>query len=263
MTRPAAEYEAALKLINEGINDCEISRRLGIPRGTIKDWRRPTYVPKGLTEPIPRGTLPGSTRFSDCPRCDGAFLDREDYAYLLGLYLGDGYIVRRPDKPVYRLRIFLDQRYPLIIDECYGAIERMKPDGRMKVGFVTRAGCFEVNAYWKHWPCLFPQHGDGMKHLRDVALAPWQQEIVDTEPKPFLRGLIHSDGWRGTNFALVRGKRYEYPRYQFTNESQQIHEMFRHACDVLGVRWTSAPRQTYVSRRPDVKVLDSFIGMKK
>ena len=32
----------ALALVEFGINDCEISRRLGIPRGTVRDWRRPT-----------------------------------------------------------------------------------------------------------------------------------------------------------------------------------------------------------------------------
>jgi len=48
----------ALALVEQGLNDCEISRRLGIPRRTVLDWRRPTYVPR---EPaIPRET---------CPRC--------------------------------------------------------------------------------------------------------------------------------------------------------------------------------------------------
>jgi hypothetical protein len=29
-----------LALVEAGLNDCEISRRLGIPRGTIRDWRK-------------------------------------------------------------------------------------------------------------------------------------------------------------------------------------------------------------------------------
>ncbi len=37
--RPESEYREALKLIEAGVNDCEIGRRLGIPRGTIRDWR--------------------------------------------------------------------------------------------------------------------------------------------------------------------------------------------------------------------------------
>src|SRR3954470_12049401 len=53
--------QAALALIAAGINDCEIARRLGLPRTTIRDWRRPPYVAKareaclrcwGLTRPV-------------------------------------------------------------------------------------------------------------------------------------------------------------------------------------------------------------------
>jgi hypothetical protein len=36
-----------------------------------------------------------------------------------------------------------------------------------------------VNAYSKHWPCLFPQHGPGVEHKRSIELVPWQQRIVD------------------------------------------------------------------------------------
>ena len=35
----------ALALIAAGVNDCEIARRLGIARTTIRDWRAPRYVP--------------------------------------------------------------------------------------------------------------------------------------------------------------------------------------------------------------------------
>lgn len=41
---PPEVHEAALKLIADGLNDCEVSRRMGIPRGTIRDLRRLTYV---------------------------------------------------------------------------------------------------------------------------------------------------------------------------------------------------------------------------
>ncbi len=45
-------------------------------------------------------------------------------------------------------------------------------------------------------------------------------------PWELIRGLIHSDGCRVTNCTtqLVGGqsKRYEYPRYFFTNKSEDI-----------------------------------------
>jgi transposase-like protein len=45
----------ALRLVELGFNDCEISRRIGISRRTILDWRRPTYQ--------------RTTAISTCPRC--------------------------------------------------------------------------------------------------------------------------------------------------------------------------------------------------
>jgi len=38
--RSAEEFEAGQRLIAAGINDCEIARQLGIPRTTVRDWRR-------------------------------------------------------------------------------------------------------------------------------------------------------------------------------------------------------------------------------
>ena len=29
---------------------------------------------------------------------------------------------------------------------------------------------------WKHWPCLFPQHGPGRKHERKIRLEAWQRD---------------------------------------------------------------------------------------
>ena len=49
-----------------------------------------------------------------------------------------------------------------------------------------------------------------------------QRELVQLDPRPFLRGLFHSDGCRVTNWTvrLVGGapKRYDYPRYFFSNQ---------------------------------------------
>ena len=59
-------------------------------------------------------------------------------------------------------------------------------------------GCTAVKSYSTHWTWLVPQRGAGRKHARKIALAEWQQDIVDTYPGPFLRGLFHSDGCRMT-----------------------------------------------------------------
>jgi hypothetical protein len=116
-------------------------------------------------------------------------------------------------------------------------------------------------------PCLFPQHGPGMKHTRKIELAAWQQVIVDRYPGDFARGLFHSDGCRGMNRvrrALADGDRwYEYPRYLFSNESQDILGLCGQALDRLEVDWRYArPNMISVAKKVAVARLDAHVGPK-
>ncbi len=138
---------------------------------------------------------------------------------------------------------------------------------RNSVCRVQRQGYVMVTGYSKHWPCLFPQHGPGKKHERPIALETWQREIVATHPWELVRGLVHSDGCRITNWTtkIVAGarKRYEYPRYFFTNRSDDIRKMYTDTLDQLGVAW----RQTNawnisVARRDSVALMDAHVGPK-
>lgn len=164
------------------------------------------------------------------------------YAYLLGLYLGDG-MLSLGRRHVWRVRITLDARYPGIIRRGRDAISDVS--GRV-AGATARPGCIEISSYWKHWVCVFPQHGSGPKHERPISLAAWQSAIVASHPSDFLTGLIHSDGCR----CLNRVKGYVYPRYFFTNLSADIRGLFVWACHLVGVdcRPTNA-RNIAVSRR--------------
>lgn len=173
--RPDGEYRRALELIRAGVNDSEIGRRLQIPRGTIRDWRVGIAAGSGGRT----SSWSGARRVGRCFRCDGGWLDSEAYAYLLGVYLGDGCLSPHP-RDVYRLRIACDLRYPNIIDEIARHVVIIR--GVDRVGFVELEGCIEVSAYWKHWPSLFPQHGSGRKHLRKIELADWQQNIASQYP---------------------------------------------------------------------------------
>jgi hypothetical protein len=124
-----------------------------------------------------------------------------------------------------------------------------------------------VQSTWKHWPCLFPQHGPGRKHERTLGMAAWQWEIVEAHPGDFLRGLFHSDGCRVRNWATrpVAGvtKRYEYPRWQFTNHSEEILGWCCAALDLVGIPWRrSSWKVVSVSRRSAVAELDRLIGPK-
>lgn len=258
---PEAEYQKALDLIRQGVNDCEIGRRLGIPRGTIRDWR------VGLAANSGGRTRhwTGKRRRGSCFRCDGGWFDEQAYAYVLGMYLGDGCLSSGP-RGVYRLRIACDLKYPEIIDEIANCMVIVR--GVDQVGFVNMKGCIEVYAFWKHWPCLFPQHGPGRKHEREIELAPWQQALVAAHPKDLVRGLIHSDGTRHINEVTrelaSETRRYRYSRYMFTNYSAGILRIFTDSLDLLGVHWTqTTERDISVARREDVAFLDTFVGPKR
>jgi Homeodomain-like domain len=124
--RSHAEYRRAMELIAQGYNDCQVGRMLGISRGTVRDWRHG----KSAKHCIDPREL--------CPRCgqpghDPADLAHASYAYLLGMYLGDGVISR---------------------------LGRTRPD--------PNSWCKVVVVYSNQLPCLFPQHGPGKKHLRPI-----------------------------------------------------------------------------------------------
>lgn len=243
--RSLAEYEEAMRWVRWGLNDCQISRLTGIPRHTVLDWRH------GRRSRFFEEKDPGP-----CPLCSRRALETGWYAQLLGLYLGDGCISE--DARSFKLRITLDIRYPNVIDECAAAIDSVR-QGRKPAGFVHLPGCVEVYSYWSHWPCLFPQHAPGRKHLRRIELTPWQRSICERHPERLMRGLIQSDGCRDGN--VVNGK--SYPRYSFSNRSLDIQRIFTTTCEALNIHWTQPYWKTIsIARRRDVAILDEVVGPK-
>lgn len=241
-----------LALVEAGVNDCEISRRTGIPRTTVRDMRAPTYVRK--------------TKAVICPRCHrpGRQLtfSAADYCELLGLYLGDGHITQM--ERTQRLRITLDTKYPTIVAEALELLRRCFPNN--SVGSHPQHGgtCIVVWVYCSHLSCLFPQHGEGLKHERAIVLEPWQQRLVALEPWPLIRGLIRSDGCSFVN----RTGPYEYPSYAFSNCSEGVVEIFSMACRAVGLklRTTFTPGRRIwhvrINRRECVALLDEHVGKK-
>lgn len=249
--RSRAEIDTALQLLARGLSAAEVARVTGIPRGTVRDWhlgRVPNAAPDGRRLVVGGCVCQGA----DPPKA------RTSYAYLLGLYLGDGYINRAGR--TYRLRFTLDSAYPQIVTSCANALEELMP-GKRAYGKQRRGQrCTDVGMYSSHWPCLFPQHGPGRKHQRPIVLTGWQDAIVADQRKAFLRGLIHSDGCR--IIANDRGR--PAPRYLFSNRSPDIHALFRASLDAIGVAWTS-PRthETAVYGLAGVAELDVFAGPKR
>jgi hypothetical protein len=240
--------EEALRLHAAGVPFSDIHRQLGLSRNTVGCW---LYNPRAANIKIDKR----------CPRCDHPprkIDDPPSYAYLLGQYLGDGHLLTTQRVPL--LTVVCDMRYPGLIHEVSYAMEAC---GARTAGFQERDGCVGVRAHWMHWPCLIPQHGRGVKHRRKIELADWQQEMVDDQPKRFLRGLFHSDGSRFANRVVRNGKIYSYPRYTFVNESGDIMRLCQRSLDRLEVDWRMARHNTLsVARKEAVAQLDSFIGPK-
>ena len=249
---PRATVDLALLLSGLNVLDRENALICGVSVQAIRHWRRGSRRSEA-TERGPR-----------CPRCNGRPMDMTAYAYLLGLYLGDGYLTLGR-RGVYALSIFCGDVWPGLADAAERALSDVMPTS--SVFRVARAGCHEIKSTSKHWPCLFPQHGPGRKHERKIELEAWQQLIVTEHPGDFARGLFHSDGCRGMNRVrrtLVDGHRWhEYPRYLFDNRSADILRLCGEALDRLGVDWRfSKPTTISVARRAAVARLDEFVGPK-
>jgi hypothetical protein len=183
-------------------------------------------------------------------------LEAESYAELLGLYLGDGHITDLARTQ--RLRVFLDARYPVIVGDAERLIRATLPGNRVGRMSAEEGRMVVVRVYSSHLSCLFPQHGDGVKHERPIVLEPWQHEIVGAAPWALLRGLIRSDGCVFVN----RTGRYEYLSYEFANRSADILDLFEATCRNVGLRPRRYARAIRLYRREDVALLLDRVGVK-
>lgn len=122
----------------------------GIPLPTLRRW---------LYGRLPKRVA--TTAY--CRRCGGTlhqfeYVSSSDYAYLLGVYLGDGHVGANRGGG-FALRVSLDHKYPGIVAEVARAIEAIR--GRHPWIGTREATCDVVVSYWREWPCWFPQHGPG------------------------------------------------------------------------------------------------------
>lgn len=179
------------------------------------------------------------------------------------MYLGDGHLTISQRTAC--LWIYCGDDWPGIRQQVQLAIKAVMPSTPVSV--VQRTGCVAAKSFTKHWPCLFPQHGPGRKHTRPIALEPWQEELVAEHTGDFLRGLFHSDGCRMTNWTrrTVGGvaRRYEYPRWFFTNKSTDILGLCSASLHRLGIAHRFPRTDTIsVARREAVAALDLVVGPK-
>jgi hypothetical protein len=247
------------RLLGMGLSRKAIARCTGISVRTISRW---------CNQGADRGAWSGSgsrrRRTGAISRT--ALLSTADlacYAYLLGLYLGDGHIAAYR-RDVYQLRISMDSRYPRIIGDTVRTMRAVLPRNRANVIKHPRHNVVLIGCYSKALPILFPQHGPGRKHRRKIELQPWQQTITFVHAEELIRGLIHSDGCRFVARQPRNGRVYCYSRYSFSNKSRDIMRIFCDHLDLLGIHWTlTDAEQAQIARRDSVQALDSFVGPKR
>src|SRR4051794_2409712 len=107
--------DAVRKLLGEGFTTREVAGRTGVPFSTVARWR------SGVTAGF--GTPPIVVSHPWRPA------DRFSYAYLLGMYLGDGCVSSARNSVL--LRVALDSGYPEIVEECRGAMVLVMPSRRV------------------------------------------------------------------------------------------------------------------------------------
>jgi len=259
--REPHEYRQILELWEQGMPKKRIAITLGIPRATVRDCIERYGSVAGLEANIERASRSTPDHVLERISNPENVEVQQAYAYVLGIYLGDGYIAK--NKRVYFLRIALGDCYPNIINLCAAKLQILLPENKVRVFHSKQGNYVEVICIHKFWPEILVQNSSALKHTRKIELADWQQKIVETYTLEFFRGLYHSDGSRFSN--IVKGT--DYPRYQFTNLSPDIRRMFCEACDRLGIHWTEKARHgkttdIFISKRKDVAYLDSVIGPK-
>jgi hypothetical protein len=123
-----------------------------IERGETHACRQPAVGRLGQNVArMVRASGPGRQNLhSVCPRCaeiPSLPEPTRDYAYLLGLYLGDGCISANGAlaRGIWVLRIACADAWPGLLEECRQAVKAIRPDN--KVGTVQSDGCSYVTSY--------------------------------------------------------------------------------------------------------------------
>jgi hypothetical protein len=171
------------------------------------------------------------------------------YSYLLGLYLGDGYIVKM-DR-TYRLRIYNTVQYDNL--NKYIICELQKMFMKNKVNYVNFKTYLSIYVYSNNLPIFFPQHGSGKKQDREIVLFDWQKEIISY--KHLFAGLLHSDG----SIYFER----TYKMCDFTNKSEGILSIFKLCSLKLNLNYTVTKDRIHIRNRPNMKWIDENIGDKE
>lgn len=241
--RTLKEYEKVMKLRKQGLSQWDISDKTGIPRGTIKDW---------VIGNIDLSKSKYKLQIDDPMLILDTESKKQSYSYVLGMYLGDGYINKM--KRTYRIRIAQDNKYSSLIELQKKYLSDVLADNSVCITKRNGDNCVDISAYSNNLPVLFPQHGKGKKHERKIELLKWQKNIIKKYPEEFIRGLIHSDGC----VFYSQGKLC----YEFSNMSKDILGIFAWAIGLLNIKCTFTWKSANIRKKSEVEKMAKFVEAK-
>jgi hypothetical protein len=252
---PRATVELAKILSDPGILDRENATICGVSVGAVRKWR---YGRRRDGSPPNRQDPPR------CPRCHGRPLDERAYAYLLGLYLGDGHLILGKNG-VWLLSITCCDGWPGLMEQAWLAMPAVMPAAKV---FAAQERVVPTSRAHPSTGCACSRRmGLGGN---TSARSSWNRgrsgswrSIPVTSPAAFFTptAVVRSTGSGG---PVKDGDRWhEYPRYFFVNHSADILRLCGEALDQLEVMWRfSKPTTISVARRRSVARLDVFVGPK-
>ena len=227
-----------------GKNKSQLEKIYGIPRNTIRYW-----IDNELkTKAVRKKDKPLEEIIEEIKQ------NKEDYSFILGLYLGDGCI--SPNRTSYKLRITQDDKYPNLKNIINYRVNNFFTNKSFMQN--RKKNCSDIGVNDKNLPLYFPQHGKGKKHDRKIELVDYQKDNLDY--KEFLRGLWVTDG----SYYLAQKK---YECYNFTNKSTDIIALFEECLSQFNIGYRTRMKKNGVwlveiTKKTEVLKMKDLVGIK-
>ncbi|MDQ7027019.1 MAG: helix-turn-helix domain-containing protein [Anaerolineae bacterium] len=134
--RTYEEYHKILSLWDSGLyNKSEIARHTGMPLTTVHRYIHRYQTVENFENEF--NSVPKHPTIDLLKSISQANLELHfHYAYVFGLYLGDGHISKTKSHRAHRIMIFLDKKYPKIIEHCVESLGFVF--SKNKIGIVEK-----------------------------------------------------------------------------------------------------------------------------
>jgi hypothetical protein len=239
----------AKKLFADGDTPYRIEKKLGLSKGTVYYWIEKNFELVSSNRRIHEFSENGDIIFDP-----SEFFSSEEvkkaYSYIFAVYLCDGYIIEVKRKPgIFKMLFFNDIKYPVNSNCWKDSLQLLVPNNTVNITKPTKRNIWLICAYSKLFSKMFPQYGVGKKHTRVLGLQDWQKQIITDYPREFIKGCIESDG---SIYTQTIGK-YKYTKYNLTNKSEEIIDMFLYCLGKVGIE-----KKKYFRTARDLFTIQNF-----